>query len=117
MKTYLITLANDDVLQVRTANLDNQTGEGSGEQTKGDQHGREEDCPDDFDLANFMTLDSVGEDGEYCFEMDRQKGRGEINKGTRGMEIEGVHAIKYIFFPQMRRMVLSMRKSQEDWRV
>lgn len=78
------------MLQERTASLDNQTGEGSGEQTKGDQHGREEDCLDDLDLANFMTVDSVGEDGEYCLEMDRQKERGEIDDSSKGMEIEGV---------------------------
>lgn len=99
VKTCLIIFANDDVvLQVRTANLDNQIGEGSGEQTKGDQHGREEDCPDDLDLANFMTVDSVGEDGEHCFDMGRQKRRGEIDEGRKGMEIEGVAFHKILIF-------------------
>ncbi|KAK4317656.1 hypothetical protein Pmani_011278 [Petrolisthes manimaculis] len=57
-------IASINHLRVRTANLDNQVGEGSGEKAKGDQHAREEDCPDDLDLANFMTVDSVGEDDE-----------------------------------------------------
>lgn len=47
--------------QVRTATIDNQGGS-----RRPDDHPQEEEGGD-LDLANFMTLDSVGEDGEDAF--------------------------------------------------
>lgn len=44
--------------QVRTASIDNQ-----GNSRRTDDQGQEEEVGD-LDFANFMTLDSVGEDGE-----------------------------------------------------
>ena len=47
--------------QVRTATIDNQGGS-----RRSDDHPQEEEGGD-LDFANFMTLDSVGEDGEVNF--------------------------------------------------
>lgn len=103
--------------QVRTANIDNQGNRRTDDQSQEEEGG-------DLDFANFMTLDSVGEDGErknivvlsgwrFCGLCDGHNSYPNFLNIHKQCNLSPSNTYPKLF-PQMRKVEdQSMRKSQE----